>query len=268
MMGTFSTGEMDAEVMRDWEQAYHDYFKGRYSTTTKLIAEDSEAFAIKNAARRRWLLPPAGDLTNQWILARQSDMATEFIKGARLSAGRSLSFFTSQAMGPDLALSTGAGYQARVALMGEMIGARPIWVESGLVRYSEAIQKGKTAEQALAAFAREMKTRRNERKTTFATNEVTSAHNAAIRASFDRAIKDGTAFPERLLKEWWTAGDEDVCPICEPLDKTVVGFEGIFSDNPRNRFQTFQEPPLHVRCRCVIQYVMEPTGLDDLKKAA
>jgi SPP1 gp7 family putative phage head morphogenesis protein len=43
-------------------------------------------------------------------------------------------------------------------------------------------------------------------------------------------------------KEWFTAEDELVCPICGPLAGTMVGLEEGFAE--------VGNPPAHVNCRC------------------
>ena len=49
-------------------------------------------------------------------------------------------------------------------------------------------------------------------------------------------------------KEWVTANDELVCPLCGPLDGEVVPINGDFSDGTH-------APPRHPRCRCGVSPV-------------
>ena len=50
-------------------------------------------------------------------------------------------------------------------------------------------------------------------------------------------------------KQWMTANDELVCPICGVLDGNVVALDADFDDG------SFA-PPAHVRCRCWMQPVV------------
>ena len=50
-------------------------------------------------------------------------------------------------------------------------------------------------------------------------------------------------------KRWNTANDELVCPICGPLNGTVVDIDGLFDSN-------YDGPPAHPRCRCWITPVV------------
>jgi SPP1 gp7 family putative phage head morphogenesis protein len=51
-------------------------------------------------------------------------------------------------------------------------------------------------------------------------------------------------------KEWVTAFDELVCPICSPLNGKVVGMDEEFAPG-------IKSPPAHPRCRCVIVGVVD-----------
>ena len=61
--------------------------------------------------------------------------------------------------------------------------------------------------------------------------------------------------PSRDWYVWQTADDEAVCPVCAPLDNSLInGASGPF-------------PPLHTRCRCRLIYShsdvpVTPPGVD------
>lgn len=50
-------------------------------------------------------------------------------------------------------------------------------------------------------------------------------------------------------RKWNTANDELVCPICGPLNQTVVGMDEDFPGGVSN-------PPAHPRCRCWVTGVV------------
>jgi hypothetical protein len=70
------------------------------------------------------------------------------------------------------------------------------------------------------------------------------------------AVQGGLASPY-LVKVWFTAEDEDVCPICGPLDNKAVYFSQIFPTGSLT-------PPAHPNCRCT--YGLVDPGLDDTAK--
>jgi len=75
-----------------------------------------------------------------------------------------------------------------------------------------------------------------------------------------RAFAQGanTAYKESKVvsgQQWQTARDEMVCPICGPLNQTIVGLDGAFFDVLPKELQAkvkepFTLPPAHPRCRC------------------
>lgn len=55
-----------------------------------------------------------------------------------------------------------------------------------------------------------------------------------------------------VMKEWSTAEDEDVCPICGPLDKVQVPFHQPFTTGSL-------VPPAHPNCRCTYNLIPPKT---------
>lgn len=56
-------------------------------------------------------------------------------------------------------------------------------------------------------------------------------------------------------KEWFTAEDERVCEICEPLHGEIVEIDGNFRGD--DLFGRVEAPPAHVSCRCVLLPVIK-----------
>ena len=82
-----------------------------------------------------------------------------------------------------------------------------------------------------------------------AVTEVTRAVAEGEARVIDDLAKSGI----EMVGTWQTANDEIVCPICAPLDG-VQAEGGVFT-HPETG-DTYELPPAHPRCRCVIGYTM------------
>jgi len=88
-----------------------------------------------------------------------------------------------------------------------------------------------------------------------ARTETLRASNAGQQQLWRRAVKSGVLNPSTHGKVWMTAQDERVCPVCAPLDGTLVDLEGQFSSDVEaadgsTRSYTSSMPPIHPSCRC------------------
>lgn len=128
------------------------------------------------------------------------------------------------------------------------------WIRNGLTYRSLIDQMERTV------FSR-------QRAEMVATTEITRSFAAGNQAAWRRS---------GIIKEmrWRTANDERVCNQCGPLNGVVVDIDGDFSralpDDQERARGTFQLPPAHVRCRCVITPVaraperVEPQPMVDI----
>lgn len=84
-----------------------------------------------------------------------------------------------------------------------------------------------------------------ERARLIATTEITRAY-ATGQAAAGETLKE--QFPDvRVVKTWWTNNDDQVCPICSPL-------QGVTVDEDEEFDNEFDGPPSHPGCRCWISY--------------
>ena len=85
-----------------------------------------------------------------------------------------------------------------------------------------------------------------ERAELIATTEVTRAYAEGARLTW---AQGGVIQSMR----WQTANDDDVCPICRPLNQQVVAVVGgsfAAVDEDGNEIGRVPQPPAHPRCRC------------------
>jgi len=83
------------------------------------------------------------------------------------------------------------------------------------------------------------------RAMSIARTELATAYNQGAYGATIAAQEQG--FLGDVVKRWLTAADERVCPICAPLDETVVNLNSVFRNG------SFL-PPAHPQCRCAVAF--------------
>jgi len=101
----------------------------------------------------------------------------------------------------------------------------------------EALRKGMTSKALGSAVQSAMKLSGSARAMSISRTELQFAANAGADRLYE---SEGIE-----KKEWYTARDERVCPICAPLHGQVVVVRGVFAGGHDN-------PPAHPQCRCTI----------------
>lgn len=92
----------------------------------------------------------------------------------------------------------------------------------------------------------------NHRSRTVARTETLRALQEGQRQSFTQAVEQGVLVKDRTRRQWVTAADERVCPICAPMDGVLTTL-----DEP---WQTSEGPvqiptDSHIQCRCPVVLV-------------
>lgn len=121
----------------------------------------------------------------------------------------------------------------------------------GVRRFAEGEIPPKVIDKQIANYAGRLHRRRAIR---IARTELASAYNRGQLETINQA-RDMGVFEGPVVKTWRTAGDELVCPICEPLDNTTIGLDGEFEfsrpvGGARQVTGHGQSPPAHPDCRC------------------
>lgn len=90
-----------------------------------------------------------------------------------------------------------------------------------------------------------------------ARTEIITTLNRGQQFAYEQLINSGVVDPRVWQKIWITVGDDSVCPICLPLNNTIIGIRKEFPVNIRYSFggqvirQEFMlHPPAHVLGRC------------------
>jgi SPP1 gp7 family putative phage head morphogenesis protein len=129
---------------------------------------------------------------------------------------------------------------------GDVLAAALAQTSEGVMRaeIGEWIRNGLPLRDLIEALETTVFSR--ERAELIAVTEVTRAYAEGNRAAWEA----GGIIEQR---EWQTANDELVCPICGPLQGVIVGLDEEFPGG-------LSGPPAHPRCRCWIAPVV---GSDD-----
>ena len=95
------------------------------------------------------------------------------------------------------------------------------------------------------------------RAQTIADTESVRSANLGLHASYQQAV-DRNVFPDEAVKRFWKlALDERVCDVCQGIadaNDEGVGVDEAFVDDDGN---PVDNPPMHVRCRCSVEYVTD-----------
>jgi hypothetical protein len=116
-----------------------------------------------------------------------------------------------------------------------------------LVKDHTPAQAAGMADRAADRYAAHL---RRVRAQSIARTELVFAQNNGVYLGWLQAAQ--TQPPQLMYKKWETAEDEDVCPICGPMDQKAVALTNPFT--LPNGF-TCLVPPAHPNCRCTCSLV-------------
>ena len=139
-----------------------------------------------------------------------------------------------------------------------IVGLTPDQAASYIKQRNALIAGGVSPARADKALATQANIWRQQRIARFADTELANGYNEGLRFQVTEGVNSGVLVGDRIVKVYITVRDANVCPICEPLDGKIVGFESPFVSDTGpgpSRYFSYQIPPLHVGCRCVIVYV-------------
>ncbi|NPV72072.1 MAG: hypothetical protein HPY55_15815 [Firmicutes bacterium] len=222
----------DVEAVADWEE-----FARRLREMERELAATA-AQAAEQASRqagRPLAFDPATIRAAEWIAERGAQMVREIADETRQAIRDAVARAWNRGLGVDqLAREVRPliGLTRRMALAVDNYRARLI--EDGVPPGRAADMAGKYANKLL-----------RYRAYNIARTEMQYAANMGAQRAWEYMQAEGLVAPD-AQKEWLTAADELVCPICAPMDGVRV---------PLNQpYQTavgpLMAPPAHPQCRC------------------
>jgi hypothetical protein len=129
---------------------------------------------------------------------------------------------------------------------------------AGLYNYEQKLRRSGLQSGVVAARVRNKRVRMlHDRAVTIARHETLEAAAAGQHETWMQAIDD-KRLPRNMEREWITAQDERLCPICAPMNGQRKSMKEPFFSNYSK--QKYMRPPAHVMCRCTIGLVEPKEG--------
>ena len=130
-------------------------------------------------------------------------------------------------------------------------------MEAAVAKHSAALAAEGVSKTAIKkAAAKYSKTLRKQRALAIGRTELSDAYNSSRQITMVDNVESGV-IKVSVVKKWYTAVDERVCPICSPLHGQIVGLKETWvSENEKTGKETKsgENPPIHAMCRCVVIY--------------
>lgn len=234
-------GDINPEWMEDWMQDY-----SRFVTKELLPAWERAMDAAAEEIRQRYptfYFDPMGDSVRAWTESRSAEFVTNVsqtqIEGIRALIQRAAGL-------EDMSVNDLA------KAIRPMIGLTK-QASASVMNYYETLRKNRVSEKRARDRAIRYAARKHrERAYQIARTELATAYNAGAHEGTKQAQAAGML--GECVKEWSTARDERVCPVCGSLEGKQIPMDAEF-DGASRKWSTRQHPPLHPSCRCAVKYI-------------
>jgi hypothetical protein len=248
------TGSLPADIEQKWIDEYEEIvaevigpvmLAGALRGATYMDESMTAALSGKSLPTGRELKELAEEAVTASVEGRAALLAVDFANSASTSAGTSL--------------RTLIGANASAAdtrfIMQNIVGLTPADSKRLISTYTENLKLGMKKRDAQRVLFQDAKQARGFRSQNISRSELANAFNQGAFDQVREQVDTGVLIGDRVVKQFLTVGDERVCVICFPLDGKIVGFESPLLADPTTRYFSYQQPPLHWGCRCVIIYV-------------
>ena len=251
-------GDVSPELLEEWMQDY-----SRFVTRELQPAWDRAIAAAVVELEQRYptfFFDPMADGVRAWTATRSAEFVTNVtntqIEGIRAVVRRAanLEGMSVTELAKAIRPMVGLTEQASMAVM----------------NYYETMRSnGVSAKRAQDRAVRYATRLHRKRAYLIARTELATAYNAGAHEGTKQAQEAG--YLGQCVKEWCTAGDERVCPMCGGLSGTRWGMDddimydytykrsGITSVRRINPSladpEAGKRPPAHPGCRCAVKYI-------------
>lgn len=235
-------GDIDPEWMADWMQDY-SRFVVKYLQPAWELAIATAATEIERRFQPEWHFDLMGDGIRLWTETRTAEFVTS-VTNTQIEAIRAV--VRRAAALDDMTVDELA------RAIRPMVGLTAPQSTANLKYYETLRSNGVSEKRAQDLSQRYAARQHRNRAYTIARTELATAYNAGAHEGTLQAQAAGLLGP--CIKEWSTADDERVCPVCGSLQGKQIPMDAEFEGASRT-WSTRIHPPLHPSCRCAVKYI-------------
>lgn len=143
-----------------------------------------------------------------------------------------------------------------------MVGLNQRQARANYNYYTNLIEHGVNERRAVELAERYAARQHRFRGQMIARTELAFAYNQGADMGVRAAQEAG--YMGRCKKQWSTAADERVCPVCGNLDGVEIDMDDEFDFSTRLTYPGIKrQPPAHPHCRCAVLYIeVEPPAIE------
>lgn len=251
-------GDVSPELLEEWMQDY-----SRFVTRELQPAWDRAIAAAVVELEQRYptfFFDPMADGVRAWTATRSAEFVTNVtatqIEGIRSVVRRAANL-------------EGMSVTELAKAIRPMVGLTQTGSMAVMNYYETLRSNGVSAKRAQDRAVRYATRLHRKRAYLIARTELATAYNAGAHEGTKQAQEAG--YLGQCVKEWCTAGDERVCPMCGGLSGTRWGMDddityehtykrsGMTSVRRINHSladpEAGKRPPAHPGCRCAVKYI-------------
>lgn len=228
-------GVLSMDYLIGWQQDYSNFVVESYGPMVEEAVKASTKSLLKEYGG--YLQDPQISIMDEYI--RQN--------GARLVREISTAQFNAiNTLVRDASLTGNLTIDQLARAIRPCIGLTERQSRSAYNLYKQLREDGVPHSKAIKQQARYAEKQHRYRAATIAQTEMARAYNASCDAVVQQNAEAGYV-GEDSTKEWYTARDERVCPVCGAMHGEKTTLNGTFSNGET-------EPPGHPCCRCALKY--------------
>lgn len=246
------SGQLDPEWLEGWQQDYSmfvtTYLQPHWIAAIEAAANDLDQWLATHGMEyiKDWY-DPFSDGIKEWV----GNRAAEFVTNSTQQQIDAI-----QAVVQRASVLEDMNVDQLARAIRPMVGLTKPQATANMNYYTKLIENGMSEKRARDLSIRYAARQHRYRGYNIARTELAFAYNKGAHEGTKQAQSIGLLGD--LVKEWDTAHDEKVCPICGALNGKQIAMDEEFdfptklaANNPGIR----RTPPAHPSCRCAVKYV-------------